>query len=115
MRVCGPLVQVALMPSSQLQSLELLEQLGFATTASVTAKALKQPARFKGLAAAVGGAAAWMQQRDSVGFEVDGAVLKVDDLQLQARLGVDAAKDPRYGCNAHSPCSIVCTLQQLSY
>lgn len=30
------------------------------------------------------------------GFEVDGAVLKVDDLQQQARLGVDAARDPRY-------------------
>lgn len=30
------------------------------------------------------------------GFEVDGAVLKVDDLRLQAELGVDAAKDPRY-------------------
>lgn len=29
------------------------------------------------------------------GFEVDGAVLKVDDLQQQAQLGVDAAKDPR--------------------
>jgi hypothetical protein len=35
------------MPNTQLQSLELLEQLGFATTASVTAKALQQPARFK--------------------------------------------------------------------
>lgn len=31
-----------------------------------------------------------------VGFEVDGAVLKLDDLQLQAPLGVDAAKDPRW-------------------
>jgi NAD-dependent DNA ligase len=31
----------------------------------------------------------------TAGFDVDGAVLKVDDLQQQARLGVDAARDPR--------------------
>jgi hypothetical protein len=45
------------MPNTQLQSLELLEQLGFATTSSVTAKALQQPARFKvGLIQATGNA-----------------------------------------------------------
>ena len=29
------------------------------------------------------------------GFEVDGAVLKLDDLQLQEQLGADRAKDPK--------------------
>lgn len=44
--------QAALVPSTQSGSLEFLEQLGFATTASVTAKALKQQARFKVLCTA---------------------------------------------------------------
>jgi len=39
--------QAALMPSTQSGGLEFLEQLGFATTASVTAQALKQQARYK--------------------------------------------------------------------
>lgn len=43
----GSMPQVALMPSTQSGGLEFLEQLGFATTASVTAQALKQQARYK--------------------------------------------------------------------
>mgnify|MGYP001806905360 CR=1 FL=1 len=46
--VCLAPLQAALMPSTQSGGLELLEQLGFATTASVTAKALSShQARFK--------------------------------------------------------------------
>jgi hypothetical protein len=31
----------------------------------------------------------------TTGFDVDGAVLKVDDVGLQEQLGVDAAQDPK--------------------
>lgn len=37
----------------------------------------------------------WQERRGSLDFEIDGAVVKVDDLELQRRLGV-AGRDPRW-------------------
>jgi len=39
--------------------------------------------------------AKWEAERDSLDYEIDGVVIKVDDLALQAKLGY-AAKDPRW-------------------
>jgi DNA ligase (NAD+) len=38
---------------------------------------------------------AWEQQRGALAFEIDGAVVKVDDYELQRRLGV-VGRDPRW-------------------
>ena len=37
----------------------------------------------------------WEERRDTLDYEIDGVVVKVDDLALQAKLG-SAAKDPRW-------------------
>ncbi len=37
----------------------------------------------------------WEAERETLGYEIDGVVIKVDDLALQARLGY-AGKDPRW-------------------
>ncbi|KAG2450037.1 hypothetical protein HYH02_000141 [Chlamydomonas schloesseri] len=46
--------------------------------------------------AAVDAAAAWMARRASLGYDADGAVLKLDDALAAAELGVTAAGDPRW-------------------
>jgi DNA ligase (NAD+) len=38
---------------------------------------------------------AWQERRGSLDFEIDGVVVKVDDIELQRRLGV-AGRDPRW-------------------
>ena len=38
---------------------------------------------------------AWQERRGTLDFEIDGVVVKVDDLELQRRLGV-VGRDPRW-------------------
>jgi DNA ligase (NAD+) len=50
--------------------------------------------RFTDLGQAIAYCEAWMERRDTLNYEVDGMVIKVDDLAVQEALGV-AGKDPR--------------------
>ena len=73
-------------PRSQWQTLEYLKAAGFPVTDVAR--------RFDALDAAIAYAEAWAGRRDELPYEADGMVIKVDDLDLQAELGV-VGKDPR--------------------
>jgi DNA ligase (NAD+) len=73
-------------PRSQFELLGYLNTIGFPTTD--VAK------RFDSLDKAIAYAEAWIDRRDTLAFEADGMVIKIDDLDLQRELGV-VGKDPR--------------------
>lgn len=73
-------------PRSQIELLGYLHAIGFPTTAIAQ--------RFDTLAEAIAYAETWIDQRDTLPFEADGVVIKIDDLDLQQELGV-VGKDPR--------------------
>ncbi len=73
-------------PRSQWAVLEYLRALGFPVTDIAR--------RFDSLDAAIAYAEAWADQRDELAYEADGMVIKIDDLDVQAGLGV-VGKDPR--------------------
>ena len=73
-------------PSTQWELLAYLRQLGFPVTDAAR--------RFQDLDAAINYAATWEARRDELSYEADGVVIKVDDLNLAAELGV-VGKDPR--------------------
>ena len=73
--------------SSHLQTLEWLKSLGLPVN--------EHSARLAGLAAVEAHVADFERRRHELDYEFDGLVVKVDDLGLQARLGVDA-KAPRW-------------------
>ena len=50
--------------------------------------------RFEDLEAAVACCESWAGKRDALDYEIDGMVIKIDDLMLQADLGI-VGKDPR--------------------
>ncbi len=75
------------MPSTHLQCLEVLRQAGLRTSPYV--------ARFGSIGEVLDHIMAWESKRDTVGFEVDGMVVKVDSLDQQRRLG-HTAKNPRW-------------------
>jgi DNA ligase (NAD+) len=52
-------------------------------------------ARHEDIAAAARFCSAWEARRDSLDYEVDGVVVKVDDFELQRRLGA-VSRDPRW-------------------
>jgi DNA ligase (NAD+) len=66
-------------PSSQWQALEYLEQLGFPVSS------LNQ--RFTDFEDLVDYAVAWEKERETLDFEVDGLVIKIDAFSTQERLG----------------------------
>lgn len=72
--------------SSQWQALTYLREVGFPVSEWV--------ARLDDIEAVIAYCQEWMAQRDTLNFEVDGIVIKVDDLATQDALGV-AGKDPR--------------------
>lgn len=76
----------AAVPSSQWELLEYLRRLGFPVTDAAQ--------RLAGIEAAVQHAASWEARRDSLPYEADGVVIKIDDLSLAADLGF-VGKDPR--------------------
>lgn len=73
-------------PTSQWEILEYLKALGFPVTDIAK--------RFNDIEDAIGFAETWDKKRDELTYEVDGMVIKVDDLSLAADLGF-VGKDPR--------------------
>jgi len=73
-------------PTSQWEILEYLKALGFPVT--------NVAKRFDDLDLAVAYTETWNEGRDTLGYEADGMVIKIDDLTLAADLGF-VGKDPR--------------------
>ncbi len=73
--------------SSHWESLEWLREHGFRVNADVKKLATEDEA--------VAQCLAWQERRGSLDFEIDGVVVKVDDYELQRRLGV-VGRDPRW-------------------
>ena len=71
---------------SDWQSLEKLRRLGF--------NIIGEAKRYNSLDAVVGALPGWLSRRDDLPYEIDGMVLKVDDLAQARELGV-VGKDPR--------------------
>ncbi|MBA2439366.1 MAG: NAD-dependent DNA ligase LigA, partial [Thermoleophilaceae bacterium] len=71
---------------SHLESLEWLREHGFKVNPDVE--------RYDRLEEVVHACRAWESRRESLDFEIDGVVVKVDDLDLQRRLGV-VGREPR--------------------
>ncbi len=71
---------------TQWATLETLREFGFPVTSVAR--------RFADLEAAIAYCESWNDKRDSLDYEIDGMVIKIDDLRLAADLGF-VAKDPR--------------------
>ncbi|MFZ5918844.1 MAG: NAD-dependent DNA ligase LigA [Chloroflexota bacterium] len=74
------------MPPTQWQTLDYLRRLGFPVAEDV--------AHFDDLEAVIAYCQDWMGRRNTLNYEVDGAVIKIDDLAIQQTLGV-VGRDPR--------------------
>ena len=72
---------------SQWEALDLLRREGFPVNDDI--------ARFSDFADVIGYCRDWMARRDSLPYEADGVVIKVNDLNLQSRLGV-VGREPRW-------------------
>ncbi len=74
-------------PKTQLESLELIKRLGFPVNPHIRAATTVEDvvAYFRH----------WEKNRDDLDYEIDGVVVKVNDLALQERLGI-VARDPRW-------------------
>ncbi len=72
---------------TQWEALEFLRSVGFAVNPYIE--------RVQSLDAALAYCERWEEKRDELDYEIDGVVLKVDDLALQERLGV-AGREPRW-------------------
>ncbi|MCY3569001.1 MAG: NAD-dependent DNA ligase LigA [Chloroflexi bacterium] len=77
----------AVPPDSHWETLGWLSEFGLPTT--------PEAARHDGIDAALAACERWTQRRDSQPFEMDGVVVKVDDLGLQADLGI-VGREPRW-------------------
>lgn len=71
---------------NQWETLEYLRAMGFPVSDVST--------RFQNLDSAVAYCKSWAGERDTLDYEIDGMVIKIDDLTLQVDLGV-VGKDPR--------------------
>jgi DNA ligase (NAD+) len=85
---------------SQEGVLEYLQKMGFPTIQDVE--------HVSTIEAAIGSYRRWVERRDSLGYEVDGVVIKINDLQLQEDLGV-VGKDPRGAIAYKFPAQVVST------
>jgi DNA ligase (NAD+) len=74
-------------PSTQWELLASLRAFGFKVNPNVT--------RCADIDAVIAFCSAWASERDGLDYEIDGVVIKVDDLALQAKLGY-VGKDPRW-------------------
>jgi DNA ligase (NAD+) len=72
-------------PTTQSATIAYLQSLGFPVPESIHCKTLEE---------AIAIHAEWQVRRDSLDYEIDGMVIKINDLQLAANLGV-VGKDPR--------------------
>jgi DNA ligase (NAD+) len=73
-------------PTSQWELLQYLKGLGFPVTDVAR--------QFKDIDSAIAYTETWNTRRDELSYEADGMVIKIDDLNLAAELGV-VGKDPR--------------------
>jgi DNA ligase (NAD+) len=71
---------------TQWEALTYLRQMGFPVSHEVQ--------RFEQLDQVIAYCEAWMEKRDTLNYEVDGVVIKIDDLATREALGV-VGKDPR--------------------
>jgi DNA ligase (NAD+) len=72
---------------TQWEALQTLKQLGFAVNPNVH--------RFETIGDVIAYCEQWEDKRDDLDYEIDGVVIKVDNLATQERLGV-AGRDPRW-------------------
>ena len=77
----------AVTPDSHWETLSWLSEFGFPTT--------PEAAHHEGIEDALSACERWTQRRDTQAFEMDGVVVKVDDLGLQADLGI-VGREPRW-------------------
>jgi DNA ligase (NAD+) len=73
--------------ATQWEALEFLKRLGLAVNPNV--------ARCESIEEVIAYCERWETQRDTLDYEIDGVVVKVDDLATQERLGA-AGRDPRW-------------------
>ena len=73
-------------PNTQWETLQFLRELGFPVTRDAEYCA--------NLEAVLEGCSRWLERRDTLPYEADGVVIKINDLRLQEALGV-VGKDPR--------------------
>ncbi len=81
----GPFAGVAL--RSQWQTLETLREYGFAVNPDAR--------RFTDFEAVIAYCHEWMERRETLDYEVDGVVIKIDDFDQQTELGI-VGRDPRW-------------------
>lgn len=74
-------------PRTHWDSLQLLTELGFTTS--------REASRFDTIDEVWSRSQWWLSQRDTIDFEIDGVVIKVDNLGLQEEIGY-VARDPRW-------------------
>lgn len=74
-------------PATQWEALKLLKHLGFPVNPNIE--------RAEDIDAVIAYCERWEKLRDELDYEIDGVVVKVDDLVTQERLG-SVAKDPRW-------------------
>lgn len=89
------------MPASQWGLLQYLKSLGFPVTDLAE--------RVDSIDEVISRIPAWTERRDKIPFEVDGVVIKLDDLNLAAELGF-VGKDPRGAMALKYPAREVTTL-----
>jgi DNA ligase (NAD+) len=80
-------VQGAQMPQTHFETLQWMQELGFSTSLDAQ--------RHDSIDDAWKRCEYWQERRDSLDFEIDGMVVKVDDLALQDEIGY-VARDPRW-------------------
>ena len=83
----GELRMKAAAPRTQWEALELLGDLGFAVNPHI--------ARCPGIDDVIAYCSQWEARREELDYEIDGVVIKADDLAIQERLGA-AGRDPRW-------------------
>ena len=80
-------VDEARAPRTQWQALQYLKELGLAVNPNV--------ALCKSIDDVIAYCEKWESKRDELDYEIDGVVIKVDDLRVQEKLGA-AGRDPRW-------------------
>ena len=74
-------------PATHWETLAWLERMGLPTS--------PRAARYDDLATVVAACERWTRRRDDLPFDMDGVVVKIDDLRLQADLGI-VGREPRW-------------------
>lgn len=75
------------LPETQFECLQFMRELGFPTSQDAN--------RFDTIAEVQDELETWLERRETLDFEIDGVVIKVDNLDLQEELGY-VARDPRW-------------------